>query len=105
MSSRPIHEHTAWLRDALAGVAARVDSAVVDPDTVVITTLGAIGGRMDRTCDRCGTYVPRGRAFFPAMIPARRDLLVIVGLCHTCRNAEHAGGACDECDAVKDGAQ
>ena len=88
-----IHEPSAWLRGALAGVLARIDALELDlsPADDVVTTLGPTAGRGDRTCDRCRMYVPQGPPFYVDRFTPRRGVHVVVGLCRVCRDLERGG--------------
>lgn len=83
-------EPTAWLRAALAEKLARIDALELPlrPGDVILTTLGKAGGRDDRTCDRCQTYVPKGPLFYVDRFTPRPGVHVVVGLCQVCRDLE-----------------
>lgn len=87
-------EPTTWLRTALLKRLALIDDLAPDvPEgtTVVLKLVESRAGeRSDRTCDRCGTYVPPGGTYGVESIspPHRWDVLVIVGLCRSCGRRE-----------------
>jgi len=88
-----VREPTAWLRgrgaERVRAALARGLDPHDGPDTI-ITPLGRHprNDRDDRTCDRCDTYVPPGTLFWPVVLHPARQLLVIGGLCGTCKDLE-----------------
>lgn len=88
------------MRGALARRRAHIDADVrdVDPGTMTVVTpiadwTGVVrGAREDRTCDRCGVYVPPGRYLWVGAIEQRREdglrALIMFGLCRHCLDAE-----------------
>jgi hypothetical protein len=90
------HEPSAWLRGAAARRVRQIAAAVLDVEAygVVVAPLGSSGppgSREDRSCDRCGRYVPE------------RDLLHLLTYQPTPR-IHLAGGLCGRC-AAKEGAR
>lgn len=83
-----VHEPTAWLRGAVTRALAVVDSLDLPAETSVVAPLGRTGGRDDRTCDRCGRYVPEGPAFHAHLVVPRPGVHLVVGLCQGCRDLE-----------------
>lgn len=90
------HERSAWMRGRLAERARHAEPLhQMDPKQVIITPLGRRGqpgNREDRTCDRCGTYVPPTSGPTAFWVLAERPhpwLVVCGGLCRQC--AQHEG--------------
>lgn len=93
------HERSAWLRQVVAQRAAEVEATYGGgvPASVPVMTWAAYapgppGGREDRTCDRCRSYVPESDTFCLYLAPAEsstgRRLLLTGGLCQRCGTAE-----------------
>jgi len=99
----PPHEPSAWMRLAIdrrvaqleaAGVARGVANVVVTPLTDTWSLAQGGGSVGDRSCDRCGVYVPPGLELFCGPVPARVGgavALLVLGLCRTCRDVEVVG--------------
>jgi hypothetical protein len=85
-----VTEPTAWLRVAAERRARELWPAVVaNPHARVIAQLAgnswpAPGSVEDRTCDRCGVYVPPGQPYVVAAYWVTSRLALGVGLCDTC---------------------
>lgn len=91
-----IHEPSAWLRSAAAKRVRQLNAAVPDPSAygAIVAPLGSSGppgSREDRSCDRCGRYVPVG------------DVLHVFGYWPTAQICL-AGAFCSGC-AAKEGAR
>lgn len=87
------HEPSAWLRDTAARRLAQIDALNLDAQGAVIVaplmgSVTALGEPADRTCDRCSTYVPQGQDYFPGPVVPRVGVVLIMGLCQTCRDLE-----------------
>lgn len=93
-------EPSAWLRHAIARRQMTIDTvarpfgqgsdglAVVMP----VSPWSEPGSREDRSCDRCGVYVPVGHTLWLGGIELRRrdglTAVVTFGLCTSCGHAE-----------------
>lgn len=91
------HEPSAWLRQATAALLATLPAT---PGWTAVVPLGGhtvAGSREDRSCDRCGLYVPpnQGNIYPGRMDHRRRDgngsVVVVFGLCRTCADSEVPG--------------
>lgn len=95
-SNRPRspNEPTAWLRQAVGDALASIDAlrlTLPAADLIVMPLSGrstVAGSREDRTCDRCGLYVPRGPLFYPFALRPRQDVVLFGGLCRACCRRE-----------------
>lgn len=96
----PSYEPTAWLRQAMADHADALEAAVagLPPEVTVFTLLNPCepGSREDRTCDRCGVYVPPRLSLWVGGLKLWRPgcplLLLGVGLCTPCGRKEFGEG-------------
>ena len=91
-ATRAPWEPSEWMRAAVGRRLTEVDALVPDLDVQVLTKLkpSTLGEKSDRTCDRCGTYVPPGGAYGVELVvpPHRPHVGIIVGLCLPCGRRE-----------------
>jgi hypothetical protein len=94
---RIIHEPSAWLRGAAATRVRQINARLKDIDTsaygAIVAQLGrtgALGSREDRSCNRCGTYVPPGRTLYLSVYQPTPRIHLCCGLCASCERKESA---------------
>jgi hypothetical protein len=88
-----IREASAWLRGAAARRVRQIEALHLDASTfeVVVSPLGrtgAPGSRADRTCDRCGTYVPASGTLHLFLYRPTPRIHLFGGLCAACEARE-----------------
>lgn len=86
-----VHEPTFWLRSAAAERVRLIDLLDVEAFGVVIAPLGSSGppGSVeDRSCDRCGLYVPEGDRLHLLSYHVTARIILCCGLCATCSAKE-----------------
>jgi hypothetical protein len=90
-----IHECSAWLRGEAARRVRQIEAQLKDIDTstygVIVAALGRTGppgSRADRSCDRCGTYVPPGRTLYLFVHQPTARIHLAGGLCPKCEAKE-----------------
>lgn len=89
----PITEPSAWCRATGAAQARRAERMMGDLSgatgpLVIAPLVGRLtehGTEADRTCDRCGRYVPPGEDYVAGVYRPRPRLVLVLGLC-----VEHA---------------
>lgn len=93
-TDRPPRELSAWMRGRMGELVTRVTSMGLDPHhgpTTIVLPLGEparVGSREDRTCDRCRTYVPTGRALHPVLVHVTPHMVAGGALCRACVDLE-----------------
>jgi len=92
---RIIHEPSAWLRGVAARRVREIGAQLKDIDMsaygAIVAPLGrtgAPGSRADRSCDRCGTYVPPGRTLHLFVHQPTLRINLIGGFCPACETKE-----------------
>lgn len=87
-----IREPSAWMRGSAATRARQINALHLDSTyALVIAPLGKTGEpgtREDRSCDRCGIYVPQGRPLMLLTYQPRPRILLCTGLCGRCAAKE-----------------
>jgi hypothetical protein len=91
--SLPQHEPSAWLRQAAAKRVRQIGAAVTDTSAfgAIVSPLGRTGepgSREDRTCDRCGRYVPQGELLHLFTYQPTPRIHLAGGLCGRCAAKE-----------------
>lgn len=93
-STYHVTEATHWLRTRLGQIiegCAVLGLNTESSTTTIVVPLGrtgAPGTREDRSCDRCGTYVPPGSLLYGTKHQVRPALLVVGALCPDCADRE-----------------
>ena len=96
------HEPSTWLADRISDLTRRLDQGRTRAISTGVFLLAELSERpagrrarqrWDRTCDRCGTYVPAGGDFYMAAFEAQplhgARLVVAFGLCEQCAALEY----------------
>ncbi len=90
-------ELSAWFRQTVAARLATIDAlGLPDAIAVVVPLSGTTtipGSDDDRTCDRCGAYVPDDQQFHFTYLRPRPNVTVFGGLCTGCRDRERGWSA------------
>ena len=87
-------ELTAWMRQRLALIRRDAEKAIAstpDVDLVIVPLArhwSEPGSRDDRSCDRCGAYVPEGVDLVLVHLHVAPWLHVVGGLCQSCHLLE-----------------
>jgi hypothetical protein len=89
----PNHEPSAWLRRAAAKRVRQIKNLPVDASAygAIVSPLGRTGepgSRADRTCDRCGTYVPASGTLHIFIYQPTPRIHLFGGLCAACQARE-----------------
>lgn len=88
-----IHEPSAWLRGAAARRVRQIEALPVDTSAygAIVSPLGRTGepgSRDDRTCDRCGRYVPASKTLHMFVFRPTPQIHLAGGLCGSCARKE-----------------
>jgi hypothetical protein len=88
-----VHEPSFWLRSTAAERVRLIDLLDVEAYGIVIAPLGSSGppGSVeDRSCDRCGRYVPEGDRLHLLSYHVAPRIILCCGLCSSCAAKEGA---------------
>lgn len=89
-----VSEPTAWLRGRVGAIIEGCHALGLDPSdasTTIVVPLGRTGppgSREDRSCDRCGTFMPPPANLYMSRLHPLPGLLVVGGLCAVCAGHE-----------------
>lgn len=90
------HEASMWLREAARQVLSTVQATGLlsqAGNTTVVAQLkpSRAGAPSDRTCDRCGHYVPQDSDLYTFALDAAPRVILTGGLCQQCAHREFRG--------------